>query len=139
MTPAKDSLRAARQWMDTTEALVNSAPGADDLEASSVWVQHLSAAYARWAQLNGECETVYARLVQKELAEISEEEFKRIKGSSTLTEKWVQGRYYEQYSVVSRMASWGRAMSEIMQNTRTLLASWRQEREFEIKTQVKNN
>ncbi len=139
MTPAKQTLKAAREFLESAELLLSSGPGADDLDGMSAWIASMNAAFARWAQLAGECETIYARLAQLEISQISEEDFKRIKGSSTLTELWVKGKYPDAWSVVIRMERMGKVFTEVLQNSRTLLASWRQEREFEIRSTINQN
>lgn len=137
MSAAKDTLNTARNFLEQAEMIIREAPRADDLDAATDWLHRFNVAAARMAQLLGEVETVYARLVQHEISGISEDDWKRIKGSSTLTELWVKGKYPEAYSVFARLQATNRAFQEIAQNTRTALASWRQEREFELRTTIR--
>jgi len=137
MSSAKDTLATARAFLEKAEALIKEAPRADDLDGATDWLLRFNSAYARWAQVTGEVEAVYARLVHHELSNIEEEDLKRIKHSSTLTELWVRGKYSEAYSTLARLQTMGRVFQEVAQNTRTALASWRQEREFDLRTQIK--
>jgi hypothetical protein len=137
MKPAKDTLSQARAFLANAETLLSSGPGADDLDGMAAWISEMNAAFARLAQLAGECEAVYARLVQHELSTIEDEELKKIKHSSTLTELWVRGKYPEAYATVAKMERMARVFTEVLQNSRTLLASYRQEREFDLRTQIR--
>jgi hypothetical protein len=138
MSPAKHTLSSAAAFLNHADALLSSGPGADDLDGMAAWISEMNAAFARLAQLTGECEAVYARLVQHELSTIEEDDLKKIKHSSTLTELWVRGKYPEAYATVAKMERMNKVFTEVLQNSRTLLASYRQEREFDLRTQIRN-
>jgi hypothetical protein len=49
----------------------------------------------------------------------------------------VRGKDPEAYATVAKMERMNKVFTEVLQNSRTLLASYRQEREFDLRTQIR--
>ena len=139
MTMATDTrIEAARVFLDTLNAFLESQPPADDLDSSSAWLIDLNAYYSRWAQVQGDIETMYAQLVHREISGMEEDEFKKIKNSSTLTDLYVKGKYHVVSRLLVELQNKGRVLAQVSENTRTLLASWRREQEMVRLSDIKN-
>lgn len=117
--------------------LVENQPPADDLEATSIWFVEVNSALSTWAQMNGELEAGEAVLISRVLSSLTEDEFKLVKGSSTLITKFCLGKYPAFATIREQSQSLGKVLSDVCQNTRTLMASIRLERENDLRSQFK--
>lgn len=139
MTMATDTrIEAARVFLDTLNTFLENQPPADDLDASSDWLIDLNAHYSRWAQVQGDIETMYAQLVHLEISGMDEDEFKKIKNSSTLTDLYIKGKYHVVSRILGELQNKGKVLAQASENTRTLLASWRQEQGMSRMAEVRN-
>ena len=121
-------------FLSQVKKLTGSQPPASDLDAVDRFMRNLNAIYARWAHLNGVATSVLSQLTYQTLKEIGEEDFKRIKNSSTLTTEYVQGTYPEITALCIEIQQTGYVLKSVADNYRTLVSSYRLEREIDSKT-----
>lgn len=126
--------RSIRVFLSDLRSFMDRQPGAYDLDGCAAWLQELNTYYARWAQVWGQTEGLYAGLVYHEIANMGDEEYKKIKNSSTITDLYVKGKYRVHAALYSEMDKWGKVLQAAADNTRTLLASYREERKMEPRT-----
>ena len=120
-----------------TNDFINSQPSAKNLDASEKFLRRLNAVHARHAEIAGKAESFFNALMYHAISTMSDEEFKKIKNSSTLTERYVIGKYPKAGAVYKEIERLGRVLQSTAENTRTLLSSYRLEREFDLKTRVR--
>ena len=135
----RDMTAEVRAFLADLHAFLNSQPPADDLDGSAHWLQSLGVYYARWAQVWGMTEALYAGVVHHEIANMDVEEYKKIKNSSTLTDLYVKGKYRATAALYAEMDKMGRVIQAAADNTRTLMASYREERRMEPRTTTKQS
>lgn len=118
---------------------LDSQPGAGDLDASSRWLESLNALYGRWAQMNGLAKAAIAILFRETIAAIpaDSEEWKKIKNSSTAQMNYVQGKFPKMVTACEDVSQLGYVLRSAADNTRTLISSFRLEREINSRTQVR--
>lgn len=127
----KEAVATLRQFAETVRVFLESQPSARDLDASAAWLEEMSAHLARWAQMNGLAESVIATLQYGAVKAMPEEDWKRIKNSSTMQAAYVAGMYPNTTAVCREVANIGQALRTASENTRTLLSSYRLEREID--------
>jgi len=122
-------------------AFLDSQPAASDLDASSRWLESLNALYGRWAQMNGLAKAAIAILYRETIAAIpaDSDEWKKIKNSSTAQINYVQGKFPKMSTACEDVIQLGYILRSAADNTRTLISSFRLEREINSRTQVRQN
>lgn len=118
------------KFLRDIDDLLQNQPSAEDLKSSTEWLTMLNGMYSRWSQVHGEVQSLYARLIYTMISAMSDEEYKKIKTSSTLTDLYIRGKYPEFSEVHERLTVMEKVLSQVSQNTRTLMSSWRAQNDF---------
>lgn len=118
-------------------ALMDSQPAANDLDKSEQFLRELNSFYAVYAEISGKSESFYNALTYSVINSIDDETWRKIKNSSTLTDRYVSGKFPKAGAVYNEVKSLGHVFRTVAENYRTLISSYRQEREFELKTKVR--
>jgi len=117
-----------KAFCEDIAAFVASAPSGNDLDAVSAWFQELSAWYARYTEIAGKSERIYTEMLMKTIKNMPEEEYKRVKNSSTLTDQYVRGMYPMATAIFTQCSAIKTMLTTVSDNYRALLYSYRQER-----------
>lgn len=117
-----------KAFCDEINAWIESAPSAEYLEQCDEFLRQLSSYYARYTVIHGINESIYANLLMKCIREMTDEEYKRIKHSSTLTDMYIKGLYPNATAIFEQCRALKQLMLLTSDNYRTLLSSFRQER-----------
>ena len=121
MLEIKDFCEEVNTWISV-------APSAEDLDSCDEYLRQLSAYYSRYTVISGMNESIYSYLMMTCIRDMPEEEYKRVKHSSTLTDFYVKGKYPKATAIFEQC----RAVKQLLLTTselyRTLLSSFRQER-----------
>lgn len=128
------------KFLDSTRLLIQNQPPCSDLGASDAWLRDVNAVMARAAQMRGKAEAVQATLTKAALEEldIKSDEYKKLQGSSTLKAIHAAGRWPEMWALTVETIQIGYILNYVAENTRTLMSSWRLERDIESRTTVRN-
>ena len=117
-----------KAFCDEVNAWISTAPSAEMLDECDEYLRQLSAYYSRYTVISGMNESIYSQLLMMCIRDMPEEEYKRIKHSSTLTDYYVKGKYPKATAIFEQC----RAVKQLLLTTselyRTLLSSFRQER-----------
>jgi len=117
-----------KAFCDEVNAWISTAPSAEMLDECDEYLRQLSAYYSRYTVISGLNESIYSQLLMMCIRDMPEEEYKRIKHSSTLTDYYVKGKYPKATAIFEQC----RAVKQLLLTTselyRTLLSSFRQER-----------
>ena len=117
-----------KAFCDEVNTWISVAPSAEDLDSCDEYLRQLSAYYSRYTVISGMNESIYSQLLMMCIRDMPEEEYKRIKHSSTLTDYYVKGKYPKATAIFEQC----RAVKQLLLTTselyRTLLSSFRQER-----------
>lgn len=105
-------------------------PSAADLDASDKFLRNLNVMYARWAQLDGKAQGLLAVIMHEQIKSMSEDDYKKIKSSSTLTTSYIEGSYPEICAKAHEVKNMGYVIRTTADNYRTLISSYRKEREY---------
>lgn len=124
-------------FISQSAKLLKAQPPANDLDAVDTFFRNLNALYARWAALNGQAESALAEITLNAIKEMPDEEYKRIKNSSTLVTEYTRGMYPELVTRCLEIQRLGTVFRSIGENYRTLVSSYRMEREIASRT-IKN-
>ena len=109
------------QWITT-------APSAEHLDECDEYLRQLSAYYSRYTMISGMNESIYAYLMMTCIKNMPDEEYKKIKHSSTLTDYYIKGKYPNATPIFEQCRAVQRLLIVTSDNYRTLLSSFRQER-----------
>ena len=115
-------------FCDEVNAWISTAPSAEDLDSCDEYLRQLSAYYSRYTVISGMNESIFAQMMMICIRDMPEEEYKRIKHSSTLTDYYVKGKYPKATAIFERCRAGQKLLLVTSDNYRTLLSSFRQER-----------
>lgn len=130
---AAEIASVAMRGLDEFEVLLSSAPPLHDLEQLHGWMCEVHAKFAFWASEEARLEAIYCRFYAALLdsKRISEDTFKAIKHSSTMTDRYVSGRLPEIYEAWQRCKGLLSVCSKILDDIRTLLVTYRERSKVE--------
>lgn len=117
--------------------LMKQQPPANNLDESEKFLRNLNSYYAGYAHMMGKAESFYNALAHNVINTIEDESWKKIKNSSTLTDRYITGKFPKAGAVYNEMKALGHVFRTVAENYRTLISSYRQEREFELRTQTR--
>jgi len=80
-------------FCEEVNAWITTAPSAEMLDECDEYLRQLSAYYSRYTVISGMNESIFAQMMMSCIRDMPEEEYKRIKHSSTLTDYYVKGKY----------------------------------------------
>ena len=117
-----------KAFCDEVNAWISTAPSAEMLDECDEYLRQLSAYYSRYTFISGMNESIYSYLMMTCIRDMPEEEYKRVKHSSTLTDFYVKGKYPKATAIFEQCRAVQRLLLVTSDNYRTLLSSFRQER-----------
>ena len=117
-----------KAFCDEVNTWISVAPSAEMLDECDEYLRQLSAYYSRYTVISGMNESIYSQLLMMCIRDMPEEEYKRIKHSSTLTDYYVKGKYPKATAIFEQCRSVKQLLIITSDNYRTLLSSFRQER-----------
>jgi len=117
-----------KAFCEEVNTWISVAPSAEDLDSCDEYLRQLSAYYSRYTVISGMNESIYSYLMMSCIRDMPEEEYKRVKHSSTLTDFYVKGKYPKATAIFEQCRSVQRLLLVTSDNYRTLLSSFRQER-----------
>ena len=79
-------------FLEELNAWITTAPSAEHLEECDDFLRQLSGYYSRYTVISGLNESIYAQMMMSCIRDMPDEEYKRIKHSSTLTDYYVKGK-----------------------------------------------
>ena len=133
----KAQLRKLSEFARLLRDFLDAQPPAKELDASSAWLNEFNAMNARLAEMEGMAEGFISQLTYEAIKAMPDEEYKKIKNSSTLVTHYTQGKFPGATRIVKTILAYKKVMISAADNTRTLMSSYRQEMEFERRTQVR--
>jgi len=80
-------------FCDEVNAWITTAPSAEMLDECDEFLRQLSAYYSRYTVISGINESIYSQMLMTCIRDMPEEEYKRVKHSSTLTDYYIKGKY----------------------------------------------
>lgn len=119
-------------------AFMDEQPPAKELDASAAWLAELNAMYARLAEMEGIAEGFISQLTYNAIKGMDDDEYKKVKNSSTLVTRYIQGMHPGAVRVVATILNYKKVLQTAADNTRTLMSSYRQEMEMQGRTTVRN-
>ncbi len=114
-------------FCDEVNAFINTAPSAEMLDLCDDFLRQLSAYYSRYTVISGINESIYSQMLMTCIRDMPEEEYKRVKHSSTLTDYYVKGKYPKATAIFEQCRAVQKLLLVTSDNYRTLLSSFRQE------------
>lgn len=117
-----------KAFCDEVNAWISTAPSAEMLDECDEYLRQLSGYYSRYTVISGMNESIYSQLLMMCIRDMPEEEYKRIKHSSTLTDYYVKGKYPKATAIFEQCRAVKQLLLITSDNYRTLLSSFRQER-----------
>jgi polysaccharide pyruvyl transferase WcaK-like protein len=117
-----------KAFCEEVNTWISVAPSAEDLDSCDEYLRQLSAYYSRYTVISGMNESIYSYLMMTCIRDMSEEEYKRVKHSSTLTDFYVKGKYPKATAIFEQCRAVQKLLLVTSDNYRTLLSSFRQER-----------
>jgi hypothetical protein len=117
-----------KAFSDEVNAWISTAPSGEDLDSCDEFLRQLSAYYSRYTVISGMNESIYSQLLMMCIRDMAEDEYKRIKHSSTLTDYYVKGKYPKATAIFEQCRAVKQLLIITSDNYRTLLSSFRQER-----------
>jgi polysaccharide pyruvyl transferase WcaK-like protein len=117
-----------KAFCDEVNTWISVAPSAEDLDSCDEYLRQLSAYYSRYTVISGINESIYSQLLMSCIRDMPEEEYKRVKHSSTLTDFYIKGKYPKATAIFEQCRSIKNLLVITSDNYRTLLSSFRQER-----------
>jgi polysaccharide pyruvyl transferase WcaK-like protein len=117
-----------KAFCEEVNTWISVAPSAEDLDSCDEYLRQLSAYYSRYTVISGMNESIYSYLMMSCIRDMPEEEYKRVKHSSTLTDFYVKGKYPKATAIFEQCRAVQRLLLVTSDNYRTLLSSFRQER-----------
>jgi hypothetical protein len=123
---------------DLRSWLAKEQPEVEDLDACQKFLKQLNAVSARHAHVVGQMESVYASKTMQLIKNAEDEEYKRVKNSSTLVERWVNGQIPNIARDYKEINDLGKVLKMVADNYRTLISSYRSQMEMEAHSRVRN-
>lgn len=117
-----------KAFCDEVNTWITTAPSAEMLDECDDFLKQLSAYYSRYTVITGMNESIYSQMLMTCIRDMPEEEYKRIKHSSTLTDYYVKGKYPKATAIFEQCRAVQKLLVITSDNYRTLLSSFRQER-----------
>ena len=117
-----------KAFCDEVNAWISTAPSAEDLDSCDEYLRQLSAYYSRYTVIAGMNESIYSQLLMICIRDMPDEEYKKVKHSSTLTDFYIKGKYPKATAIFEQCRSVKNLLVITSDNYRTLLSSFRQER-----------
>jgi hypothetical protein len=117
-----------KAFCEEVNTWISVAPSAEDLDSCDEYLRQLSAYYSRYTVISGMNESIYSYLMMSCIRDMPEEEYKRVKHSSTLTDFYVKGKYPKATAIFEQCRAVQKLLLVTSDNYRTLLSSFRQER-----------
>jgi hypothetical protein len=117
-----------KAFCDEVNTWISVSPSAEHLEECDEYLRQLSAYYSRYTVISGMNESIYSQLLMMCIRDMAEDEYKRIKHSSTLTDYYVKGKYPKATAIFEQCRAVKQLLLITSDNYRTLLSSFRQER-----------
>jgi hypothetical protein len=117
-----------KAFCEEVNTWISVAPSAEDLDSCDEYLRQLSAYYSRYTVISGMNESIYSFLMMTCIRDMPEEEYKRVKHSSTLTDFYVKGKYPKATAIFEQCRAVQKLLLVTSDNYRTLLSSFRQER-----------
>jgi hypothetical protein len=138
MKNGKQQIEALKQFNMNCFALIDNQPPCSDLNDSDTWLRDVNTMYSRCAQMTGIAKAFQAQLMTATInkIDVDGDTWKKIKNSSTMIEKYVAGLYPGYWAICEETLSLYKALAHVCENTRTLMSSWRLERQIDSKTKV---
>ena len=115
-------------FLEELNTWITTAPSAEHLEECDDFLRQLSGYYSRYTVISGLNESIYAQMMMSCIRDMPDEEYKRIKHSSTLTDYYVKGKYPKATAIFEQCRAVQKLLLVTSDNYRTLLSSFRQER-----------
>ena len=115
-------------FLEELNAWITTAPSAEHLEECDDFLRQLSGYYSRYTVISGLNESIYAQMMMSCIRDMPDEEYKRIKHSSTLTDYYIKGKYPKATAIFEQCRAVQKLLLVTSDNYRTLLSSFRQER-----------
>lgn len=139
--PARPEYNEFSVFLESTRMLLENQPPASDLEASDSWLRELNAVMGRAAQMRGKAEAMQATLTALALQslDVSSDEYRKLKSSSTLMSLYAASLRPKMWALTVEAIQIGYILSSAAENTRTLMSSFRLEREIESRTTVRQS
>jgi len=117
-----------KNFCEEVNAWITTAPSAENLDECDEFLRQLSAYYSRYTVISGINESIYSQLLMMCIRDMPEEEYKRVKHSSTLTDFYIKGKYPKATAIFEQCRAIKNLLTITSDNYRTLLSSFRQER-----------
>ena len=117
-----------KSFCEEVNAWITTAPSAENLDECDEFLRQLSAYYSRYTVISGINESIYSQLLMICIRDMPEEEYKRVKHSSTLTDFYIKGKYPKATATFEQCRAIKHLLTITSDNYRTLLSSFRQER-----------
>ena len=117
-----------KAFCEEVNAWISTAPSAEMLDECDEYLRQLSAYYSRYTVISGMNESIYSYLMMTCIRDMPEEEYKRVKHSSTLTDFYVKGKYPKATAIFEQCRAVKQLLLTVSELYRTLLSSFRQER-----------
>lgn len=130
MTPA-EAIQQIQDFILSVETHLDNQPPANNLDLCDTFLRELHVLYFRWAQLNGLAESMLANLVHRIVTQTDDDTYKRIKHSSTLVSEFAKGQHKtNDVAILLSVKGVGQLLKTTSDNYRTLISSYRQERDM---------
>ena len=117
-----------KNFCEEVNAWITTAPSGENLDECDEFLRQLSAYYSRYTVISGINESIYSQLLMMCIRDMPEEEYKRVKHSSTLTDFYIKGKYPKATAIFEQCRAIKNLLTITSDNYRTLLSSFRQER-----------
>jgi polysaccharide pyruvyl transferase WcaK-like protein len=117
-----------KTFCDEVNAWITTAPSAEHLDECDEYLRQLSSYYARYTVIAGMNESIFAQLLMTCIRDMAEEEYKRVKHSSTLTDFYIKGKYPKATAIFEQCRAVKQLLTVTSDNYRTLLSSFRHEK-----------
>jgi polysaccharide pyruvyl transferase WcaK-like protein len=117
-----------KNFCDEVNAWITTAPSAENLDECDEYLRQLSGYYARYTVIAGMNESIFAQLLMTCIRDMAEEEYKRVKHSSTLTDFYIKGKYPKATAIFEQCRAVKQLLTVTSDNYRTLLSSFRHEK-----------
>ena len=118
------------------DLLINEQPGAHDLDNLTHWFGQMQSLCATLAHYEARADALFNLSQFQAIAnkEIPDADWQRIGRSSTLTTNYVAGLYWDRYVAWKRLHNLMNLTKTIFENTRTLIATVREEKKSQLQT-----
>jgi polysaccharide pyruvyl transferase WcaK-like protein len=117
-----------KTFCDEVNAWITTAPSAEHLDECDEYLRQLSSYYARYTVIAGMNESIFAQLLMTCIRDMAEEEYKRVKHSSTLIDFYIKGKYPKATAIFEQCRAVKQLLTVTSDNYRTLLSSFRHEK-----------